>query len=160
MLPIIRQEITIRKSPLYFLMAIFLIFLFIINETKKIYTVTMLLLAGVLLLFLLTYYMLSKNKLIIDNDGISQQLFIAKTKELKWAELKSAGFVWDYHGHSANLTLEFIEYSGKKISLQSSFYSRKKLQFIAESLLEKASRASIDKKLKGIAEGKFPWYIF
>jgi hypothetical protein len=161
MLPILRQEITMRKWPLYLLTALFFFIVFIISRDNSNANHTKVLLAvGGLFLFIVLYYFLSKKKIVLDNDSLTIQLFFGKLQELKWKEISAVAFKWHFHGHGASLAWEFIPSSGKKISIQPSFYSRKNLQAIAETLVEKCPQAIIDKRILRIAGGKFPWYIF
>ena len=159
MLPIQRQEFRIKKWPLYFVVAIYIGLLFILNDTGKLQDDKSIIILGGLSVFIFIYFMLSKNKLVIDNDEITQQLFFGKQKVLKWKEMKSSHLNWHFSGHSADISWSFIDYSGKAINIQASFYSRKKIKFIAEALIDKCPQAVIDKRLKNIANGKFPWYI-
>lgn len=159
MIPIERQELTIRRTPLYIIAAVFILLLYILHDTGKIdgaaYFAT-----GGLLLFFVLYRMLLKNKFIVDNDGITQELFFRKTKEMKWHEIVSSGLNWQYHGHGANLSWNFFDRSGKKISIQAAMYSRNKLRIIATALVEKNQQACIDKRIIKMAEGRFPWFMF
>ncbi len=104
--------------------------------------------------------MLSKNKLIIDNEGITQQLFFGKLKEFKWKEIRASHLSWIYHVHGASLEWVIVSSSGKSINLQTSSYNRKNMRFIAEAIVEKCPHAKIDKRIINMAEGKFRWYIF
>lgn len=122
---ILTQEIRIRKSPLYIIGGILFLFIFILIDTNKIKQKGSLVAAGGLLLFLVIYYLLSKLKLLIDQDGITQQLIFGKKRKIKWSEIKSSSLNWHFHGHGANLSWEITSFSGKPISLQTSFYSRK-----------------------------------
>ena len=160
MLSVQRQEFTIKKWPLYFVVTIYIGLLFILNDTGKLQDEKSIIIFSALPVFLFIYFMLLKNKLVIDNDEITQQLFFGKHKVLKWKEIKSSHLNWHYHGHSADLSWSFIDFSGKVINIQTSSYSRKKIKFIAEVLIEKSPQAVIDSRLKNIAAGKFPWYIF
>ena len=160
MLPVIRQEFTPRKWLLYFVGLVYILLLFIFANTRKLTEPDSLPLLIGLGIFLVVYYMLSKNKLIIDNDELTQQLFFGKQKVLKWREIRSSHLNWHYHGHGADLTWEFIDLTGKKISIQTSSYSRKKIRIIAGILVEKCPQADLDERIRRIASGKFPWYIF
>lgn len=160
MLPVQRQEFTIRKWPLYFVVAVYILLLFILNDTGKLQDVKSMIIFVGLTFFLLIYFMLIKNKLIIDNVEITQQLFFGKQKVLKWKEIKSSHLNWNYHGHGADISWSLIDISGKSINIQTSSYSRKKIRIIAETLIKKCPQALIDNRLRNIAAGKFPWYIF
>ncbi len=160
MLPIQRQEFTIRKWPLYFVVAVYILLLFILNNTGKLDEEKFLVISAGLAFLLLLYFLLTKNKLIIDNDEITQQLFFGKPKVLKWKEIKFSYLNWHFDGHTADLSWSFIDFSGKAINIQTSSYSRKKIKLIAEAVIEKCPQAFIDNRLKNITAGKFPWYIF
>ena len=157
---IIQEEITVRKGPPYFVGSIFVVLFFILNDTGKLHETDSLLVAAGFLLFIFIYYLLSRNKLILDKECITHHLFFGKQKVIKWKELQSTSLVWDNHGYGTNLSMDFVNYSGKKMSLQTSFYSRKSLKIIAEALIDAASHVTIDKRIVNIAKGEFPWYIF
>lgn len=154
-----RQEFTIRKWPLYFVVAVYILLLLILNYTGKFDEEKLLVISAALAFLLLIYFMALKNKLIIDNDEITQQLFFGKPKVLKWKEIKSSHLNWHFNGHTADLSWSFIDFSGKAINIQTSSYSRKKIKIIAEVLIEKSPQAIIDNRLRNIVAGKFPWYI-
>lgn len=154
-----RQEFTVRKWPLYFTAAIFIFLLVYLNDTGKIKDIDSLPVLIGLTVLILIYFLLSKNKLLIDNDGITQRSFFGRLKELKWNEIISSSINWSFHGHTADLSWEFIDFSGNLISIQTSYYSRNKLKLIAIVLLEKSQQALADERIKNIAAGKFPWYI-
>ena len=155
-----RQEFTIRKWPLYFVAAVYILMLFIFYDSGKLNEPSSLILLVSLALFGLLFFMLSKNKLVIDNDEITQHLFFGKQKVIKWKTLQSSVLNWHYHGHGADLSWSFTDEEGKTINIQTTAYSRNKLKAIAEALIAKAPQAVTDKRLKEIAAGKFPWYIF
>ncbi len=159
-LPIERQELHIRKWPLYFIAAVFVVFIIVLDRTGKLGDIGLMLAAGGLVVFSILYFMLSKNKLIVDNDGITQQLFFGKQKVILWKNLVSSSFHWHYHGHGASLQWEFCGIDGKKIILQSSFYSRSSLRLLADALMDKRGEIVLDKRIKRMAENDFPWYIF
>lgn len=140
--------------------SIYIFLLFILKDSGELLGTDSLPIIIGLAVFLLLYFMLSKNKLIIDNDEITQQLFFGKQKTLKWNEIKSSNLNWNYHGHSADLSWVLNDFTGKKISIQTSSYSRKKIRIIAEALVEKCPQAVLDERIRNIASGKFPWYIF
>ena len=159
MLQIQRQEFKIRKWPLYFVVAVYILMLFILNETGKLKDVDSIIIFGVIAILFLLYFMLIKNRLIIDNDEITLQLFFGKQKIIKWKEIKASHLNWHFNGHSADLSWSFIDFSGKSINIQTSSYSRNTIKQIAEILIEKCPQALIDSRLKDIAAEKFPWYI-
>ena len=154
-----RQEFTIRKWPLYFVVAVYILLLLILNNIGKLDDEKLLVISGALAFFLLIYFMALKNKLIMDNDEITRQSFFGKPKVLKWKEIKASHLNWYFNGHTADLSWSFIDFSGKAINIQTSSYSRKKIKLIAEVLIEKCPQALIDTRLRNIATGKFPWYI-
>lgn len=157
---ITRQEITIRKGPLYFIAAVFMSFLLILHEQGKVNDGASIAAAIGLAIFGIIYYMLSKNKLVVDNDGLIHCLFFGKQKSMLWQDVKSSRLSWHFHGHGANIEWAIEPFSGRNISFQPSFYNRKNLRIIAEALVDKCPNAVIDQRIKKMAEGKFPWYIF
>ena len=159
MLLIQRQEFTIRKWPLYFIVAVYILLLLFLSDSGKLQDEKLLVIFGGLAFLLLLYFLLTKNKFIIDNDEITQQLFFGKPKVLQWKEIKSSHLNWHFNGHTADLSWSFIEFSGKAINIQTTSYSRKKIKLIAEALIDKSPQAIIDNRLRNIVAGKFPWYI-
>lgn len=152
-------EIIFSKRPAYIIAAVLILFVYIVVADSKT-SVQLIASAGTLVLLLMLFLALSRLKLTIDNNGITQQLFFQKQKELRWEQIIATALVWHYHGHGATLNWEFTVSSGKKFVIVPTFYSRKDLKLIAEVLCEKCVAASIDDKILKMADGKFPWYIF
>jgi len=160
MLYIPTQELKFRKMPLYIILAILFFFGYILVDTDKIDDTVSLMAGVVFLLLFFLFYFLSKLKFMIDNEGITHDKFFGKPKELQWTDIKSSELTWHYHGHGASLSWEFISFSGKSLSFNPSYYSRKHLRPLAEALVLKCHEAVIDKRIVNMAKGKFPWYLF
>ncbi len=159
MIPVSYQEISVRKLPLYIITAFLLLLIFIFADTKNAGVMPWVA-VSVLFIAILLFFVLSKKKIIIDNNTISQQLFFGKERTLNWNEIRNTSLNWHSHGHGANLAWQIESLTAKKISFDPGFYSRKSLRAIAEALTGKCPNAVIDPRIKKMAEGKFPWYIF
>jgi len=84
-----------------------------------------------------------------------------KATTVKWKEIRASKLSWEIEGgHTANIYWTIISEANKKIILEPSFYSRKNLRLIAELLIKKSPDAIIDNRIRKIADGKFPWYLF
>ena len=128
-------EIKVRKGPLYFMAALFVLFVLIVADKSKETEWTAWLAAGGMFLFILLFFALQKLKLNIDNDALTNDLFFGKTKVFNWSEITSVQLHWHFHGHAANLALEIMNAAGKKTSIQPSFYTRKNLRTLAEAIM-------------------------
>lgn len=159
MIPVSYQEISVRKTPLCIITAFLLLLIFILSDTKNA-DVMAWIAVSVLFIVVLLFYALSKKKIIIDNNAIIQQMVFGKQRTLSWNEIKSSALNWHTHGHGANLGWQIESFTAKRISFDPGFYSRRSLRAIAEALTSKCPNATIDSRIKKMAEGKFPWYIF
>jgi hypothetical protein len=160
MIPIETQLIQIRKWPLYIMAAVFFLFVFIVFDKPEHGSAKNYSIVGGLILFTLFYFFLSRTKIILDNEGITVSHIFIKSINVKWNEIKASDISWQIEGHTANIYWTIISDNNKKITLQPSFYSRKNLLLIAEILIEKSPAARIDNRIRKIADGKFPWYLF
>ncbi len=159
MIPVLQQEFTIRKGPLYIIAAVFILFIYILFK-KDMRETSAYLAGGGLLLLLVLRFVLIKMRLIIDDDGITQELLFGKRRHIAWSDIQSSKLYWQFHGHSASPFWEFVGAGGKRIEFQPTMYTRSQLQLIAAALLQKSKRATVDSRVTSMAAGKFPWYIF
>jgi hypothetical protein len=109
--------------------------------------------------FLTLLYFLVKLPLIITNEGITKPMFFNKQSTVLWKEVIKSELQWDFHGHGATLSWCIYAEKNPPMVIFPIFYSRKSLQLIADSLVEKCPGASIDPRLKLMAAGNFPWFI-
>jgi hypothetical protein len=161
MLAIEPHLIKIRMKPLYIIAAIFFLFVLAIPNKPEQVSFKNGLLLGALLFFILIGYLLSKTTIVLENNGLTISRIFSKTTTLFWNEIRVSKLSWQVDGgHTANIYWQFIADGNKKISIQPSFYTRKDLRMIAELLIEKSPGAKIDPRIRKIADGKFPWYLF
>ena len=161
MIPIQTHLITIRKWPLYIMAAIFFLFVFTVFDKPEQTSIKGYCILGGLILFTLFSYFLSKTRIILDNEGITVSHLFNKSTSIQWNEIKTSGISWQMEGiHTANIYWTILSDHNKKITLQPSFYSRKNLRLIAETLIEKSPGARIDTLTRKVADGRFPWYLF
>ena len=161
MIPIQTQLIEMRKWPQLILAVIFFFIVVIIFDKPEHSAIKIYFISGGLILFTLITYILGKTKIILDNEGITVTHFFNKPGAIKWTEISSSEISWQIEGgHTLNINWEINSINGKQINLQPSYYSRKDLRLIAESLIEKSTGAIIDKRTRKFAEGKFPCYLF
>ncbi len=160
MLAINSEEISVKRWPFILVVVVYqLVFLFAL-DLKSIDDSIKWVMAGSLIFISVLFYIVSKNKIIIDNTGITQQLLIGKQKELLWQNVKSSTISWDINYHGADLSWEFIDTYGKRLSINPSYFTRRSLKIIACAVLSKCPDAALDKRILKLAEGRFPWYIF
>jgi hypothetical protein len=113
----------------------------------------------ILLIFGALYLMLSKVYIVLANDGITFKLAHRKEQIISWQQITSTKLQWDFTIHSAEPSW-VIFYDDTQINFQPSYYKRKDLRPIAEALILKCPALITDKRIKKIAEGKFPWFLF
>ncbi len=159
-LPLVREEIKVKKWPFIIFIALYLLFFLFVINVKLIEDSLKWIVAGSILFIVVLSYIVMKVKIVIDNTGIVQQILIGKQKELEWQDIKSTRINWEINIHGAELSWDFIGASGKTLRINPSYYSRRNLKMIAEALLSKCAHADLDKRIFQMAEGKFPWYIF
>jgi hypothetical protein len=159
MLIIPTRVIRMRKGPMYVMVIFLLLFVFIAFDRPGLADTEAWIAAGGLALFIVVFYFLGKTRIIIDNERLKFQYFFKKQAVIAWEDMLSTKLGWHYHGHGATIEWEFISRSGKK-TFYPFFYSRKSLQLIAEALMEKCPDAVTDKRIRNMAAGKFPWYLF
>jgi hypothetical protein len=106
------------------------------------------------------FYKMYKNGLVLDQTAIRYTHPFRKTTVIPWVEVHSAAMEVHYHGHGASRHLIIRGMNNSQVSLQTGFYSRHSLQLISEILVAKAPQADISDRVKNMAEGRFPWYIF
>lgn len=154
------QVISIRQTPLFIMAILFFLFVFFAFDRPDLEKIKFNLASGGFIFFGIIYYILSKTKIIIDNTGITFQYFIRKSFSVAWQDIAESKLEWEFDIHSGNILWKLFFSNRKPHSFQSSFYSRKNLRILAESMIIKCPNAILDKRIRKMAEGKFPSYIF
>lgn len=98
------------------------------------------------------------SRIEIDNDGFVKYLFKGK-RIIKWSEITKVETEWQYHGHGASLYIRFSFSSGPNYLMPLSFYSRKSIAIVCESIVCACPKAEISQKIIDMASNKFPWYV-
>jgi len=114
---------------------------------------------GSLSIFVVSAWLLNKVHVMLDNYGITYKSAFF-SRNIEWHEVTSSYFRMRHTGKSTKRLWYFENITGKSIHFSTSMFSRASLQTIAECLVGKCPDAAIDQKIRDIAEGKFPWYIF
>jgi c-di-AMP phosphodiesterase-like protein len=134
-----------------------LILVIVANTTDS--TSTLKIASGVMLLIPIAAYIFIINSYIeFDNDGITNKNPFRITS-IQWKDVTRSYFRVVHTGKSSK-RMWYFENFEKKFRFATNLYSRKALRAIAEALITKCPNAEIDQKIRNIAEGKFPWYIF
>jgi|GEM_PF-1907594 len=107
---------------------------------------------------LLLWLLFQKVSITVDNDGLTYTTLFS-TQSFLWKDVTSTWLKFSNHGKSGQ-TFWYFEKFDKTQNMDISFYPRKSLRIIAETVVTKCRKASIDPKITAMAEGKFPWYIF
>jgi len=107
----------------------------------------------------LFYFVVSRLKIILDDEGFEIHYLIRKDR-IRWDSIIKSKISFEVEGHSGDVKWIFQTKEEKTYSFSPSFYSRTNIQKIAEILVEKSLQADISNKVKQMAKGKFPWYIF
>lgn len=159
-IPIQSQTITARAGVfLFFVLAVLLLFTMAIVDKANISLDDYLCLAFLIILVVFFTYLPTLTQLEIYNEGFTKkELF--KTREFFWEDVQSAELDWHFHMHGVNLFMKFRFYNGKDYLFPLTFYSRKNIQILCEAIVSACPDAKISDKIKNMAEGKFPWYIF
>lgn len=156
---ILYHEISVKKAPLLIFL-VPLLFLTALQVYLQYTTILLLIGSFFLLLGVLFYYLLGKRKIIIDSNGITNQLLFDKEQHIPWQEISNSAVDWHNYIIYSSTEWEFNNKSGTALSITLYNYSGKDLQLIAEMLLSKCPNAKVDQKIRDLADGKFPWYIF
>jgi c-di-AMP phosphodiesterase-like protein len=104
------------------------------------------------------YIFITNSYVEVDNDGITSKNPF-KTKSILWKDVTNSYFKVIHTGKSSK-RMWYFENFDQRFRFATNLYSRKALRTIAEALMSKCPNAEIDQKIRNIAEGKFPWYIF
>jgi len=108
--------------------------------------------------FLIIYFLLNKSYIMIDDHGITAKN-VLREKSIDWKDIRRSYFKIIHTGKSSK-RMWYFEGERSDLRFSSNLYSRQSLKTIAEALVGKCPGAEIDDKIRNIAEGKFPWYIF
>jgi hypothetical protein len=105
------------------------------------------------------YFVQRKSYVIIDNDGCTYKT-LAGAQTILWKNVSRSYLKMKYTGKSSERRLHFEDNKGGGMSFPTGSYNRRSLQTVAEALLTKNPGADIAPRIREMAEGKFPWYIW
>jgi hypothetical protein len=159
MLPVQYEEITPRKWPILIIFCLCCLPFILAKFSGEHIRGIDWFIAGSLVLTLLIYYMGMKLKIVLDNDGFEIHNIFRKQR-LNWLEIRQSKLSFEIEAHSGDIKWVFRTAEGREYSFSPSYFSRYSIQKIAEALIRKSPSALISDKIRNIAEGKFPWYIF
>jgi hypothetical protein len=100
-----------------------------------------------------------KSRVLIDNDGITSKTPFNE-RAINWKDITRSYLKVRHTGKSSQRRWHFENITGKGPSFSTGLYSRRSLRTIAEALTTKCPNAEIEPKIRDMAEGRFPWYIF
>ncbi|GAB4094321.1 hypothetical protein [Flaviaesturariibacter terrae] len=115
--------------------------------------------AGCIVASVIIYLLLRAVSVAVTQQGL---LFKALPGErlLEWKSLRSVYVHRVWSGRSSQLELVFATgEGGRPATLNTKLYSRRSLQGLASAVLAMAPQAEADEKVRGFAEGRFPWYV-
>lgn len=160
MLPVFHRQVHARKWPVFVIYGVIAtgvgLMEFRVSDAGFIKSMFLI---GLSIFAALFYFVLSRLKIVIDDHGLMMQMLL-KTESLRWAEISSSNLSFEFHGHTGDVKWVFERITKKAFSFSPTFFSRQDLQAVAEALLSKCPKADISEKVRKMAEGKFPWYIF
>jgi hypothetical protein len=158
LLPVQTQTFRARKFILIIPLPLIVGLLLMPRTAENKNYLTIFLIASLALLFFI-WTTLKKLKIEIDNVGFRfQSLF--HSKEFVWKEVVKIYIKFHHHGKSGSHYWYFEKVDGSRIRFRIILFSRKNLQSIAEAATMKCSLAEIQDKIRNMAEGRFPWYVF
>jgi hypothetical protein len=114
---------------------------------------------GLVALSLLLWWILTKSYIKAGQTGLTIGGVFAR-REMAWSGVSQSYIRYRHHGKSGSYYWYFVDKEGKKIRFSTRIYSRQSLHQLAEMLLMHSPAADIEDRVRRIAEGNFPWYIF
>ena len=138
------------------LVAIFLI----LNKDDRIIFQDYILIIAILIIPMSAVFIYKYSVLKIDASGLEKRSFKTRVS-FKWQEIKRAdveihtNFFPNTHRHAIKL-----KSGNKELIILLTDYSRKKVKILCEAIVSTCPDANISDKIRNMAEGKFPWYIF
>jgi c-di-AMP phosphodiesterase-like protein len=104
------------------------------------------------------YIFITNSYVEFDNESITSKNPF-RTRNILWKDV-TRSYMKVIHTGKSSKRMWYFENYNKRFRFATNLYSRKALRTIAEALVTKCPGAEIDQRIKDIAEGKFPWYIF
>ena len=106
----------------------------------------------------IVFIALLKNRIIIDDQGITRQNLFGE-KYISWQGIQQVYTTYERRGKSRSLFFNFIK-EGNRYRFAVAMYGRNSIQNIAGAIILKCSDAVMDPQINEMAEGRFPRYIF
>lgn len=114
---------------------------------------------GVLALWLCFWWLMSKMLITVDNDGLTYKTAF-KERSISWKDITRSYLKVVNTGKSNQRYWYFDHTAGKPLYFSTDSFSRESIKTIAGALVDKCPAAEIEEKIRGFANGKFPWYMF
>ena len=111
-------------------------------------------------LYGIIHFFITRNKISVDEEGITQSSLFIKNRKLLWNEILSSEIAFRFMGKSSKYQWKTKDRDGKSIAFNISMYSRSDLKIFADALMTKCPGAITGEKTVRISQGNFPWYIF
>jgi len=158
-IPLAHQTLQARFLPVFFVfVCISSLYIFAIFKQDKLNQTNVIVLIALILFAILLSFLPRISRIEIDNDGFVKYLFKGK-RNIKWSEINKVYTEWQFHGHGASLHLCFNFTNGTNYNLPLTFYSRKSMKILCESIVSACPQADISQKVKNMASDNFPWYL-
>jgi hypothetical protein len=157
MIPIQTTYLRPRSGIMLIMLAAVLIFVIIANNAQN-DAITKIGSALLLLVPIGFYIFITNSYVELNNDGITAKNPF-KTKSIEWKDVTRSYFRVIHTGKSSK-RMWYFENDSRSFHFATNLYSRNSLKAIAEALIAKCPGAEIEQKIRNIAEGRFPWYIF
>jgi len=158
-IPISNQILKARFLPvLIIFITISVLYIFAIFQQDRLNLTNYIIIAVLILLGFFLSFLPRISRIEIDNDGFVKYLFKGK-RIIKWSEITKVDTEWQFHGHGASLYLRFSFSSGPDYHLPLTFYSRKNMAILCESIVCACPKAVVSQKIIDMASKKFPWYV-
>jgi hypothetical protein len=132
-------------------------FIIIIEKGPPVTGINFIFFTAISVLFLV-WLGLRKQRLIIDNDGITVKT-VFNARQVLWKDVVNSFVKNEFHGKSSKNYWYFQTADNNDFKIHIN-YSRKNLRTLAEIVVDKCRHARIQDRVYKMAEGIFPWYIF
>ena len=159
-IPIQSQTITAHGGVfLFFVLLVLVVFTMAILDKQKATLDDYLCLAFLVSLAVFFVYLPKLTRMEIYNEGFTKkELF--KDREFLWEEVLKVDLDWHFHMHGVNLFMKFKFKNSKEYLFPLTFHSRKNIRILCEAIVSACPDEGVSEKIKNMADGKFPWYIF
>jgi hypothetical protein len=156
--PVLTTSLKPRKWPTYIPLFVSAFVLMMGYKTGKLQEMQWIALALIGVWAILSF-LFNKLEIIIDDYSLRYKT-IFREKVVKWTDVTATYLKYQHEGKSGSYYWFFEQTAAKTVKFSISFYSRKSLQILSESVVTKCSNARIEDRIRNMAAGKFPWFVF